>query len=240
MRRVASETLSVYENKHNIHALVEFDVTKPRKMIKEYKEKTGEKISFTGFIVNCVAQAVEENKITHAMRYRRKKLVIFDDVDVCTLIERIVDGEIWPTYHIIRGANKKSLNKIHEEIRTAQVKDVYINNTKKLMKKFLKVPKFLRMPIRKIVQKNPFIIRKNMGTIVVTSIGMFGMGSGYGIPYVGQTLSVTVGGISRKPVFGDNDEIIAREFLNVTISLDHDIIDGAPSGSFHCSIQRIS
>ena len=107
------------------------------------------------------------------------------------------------------------------------------------MKKFLKIPKFLRMPIRKIVQNNPFSIRKNTGTVIVTAIGMFGIGSGYGIPYVGQTLSVTVGGISRRPVYGENDEIIAREFLNVTISLDHDIIDGAPSARFTARFKEL-
>jgi len=238
MRRIASETFRVYEKKHNIHALVEFDVSKPRMLIKQYQAKTGEKISFTAFIVNCVGKAVEENKIVQAIRYKKKKLVIFNDVDALTLIERFVSGESWPTYHTIRAVNKKNLRDVHEEIRAAQVEQVNINETKQLMKRFLKMPRFLRMPIRKKVQTNPFSIKKHTGTIVVTAVGMFGTGVGWGIPYVGYSLSVTVGGITKKPIVINNKTEI-RECLNLTVSFDHDIIDGAPAARFIARLKEL-
>jgi pyruvate/2-oxoglutarate dehydrogenase complex dihydrolipoamide acyltransferase (E2) component len=42
---------------------------------------------------------------------------------------------------------------------------------------------------------------------------------------------VTVGGIGEKPVLVDG-HIALREYLSLTISFDHDIIDGAPAARF--------
>jgi pyruvate/2-oxoglutarate dehydrogenase complex dihydrolipoamide acyltransferase (E2) component len=45
------------------------------------------------------------------------------------------------------------------------------------------------------------------------------------------TLTVTVGGIAKKPgVLEDRIEI--QEYLDTTISIDHDIVDGAPMVRF--------
>jgi pyruvate/2-oxoglutarate dehydrogenase complex dihydrolipoamide acyltransferase (E2) component len=46
-----------------------------------------------------------------------------------------------------------------------------------------------------------------------------------------HTLQISLGGIARKPgVVEDRMEI--REYLSVTISFDHDIVDGAPAARF--------
>jgi pyruvate/2-oxoglutarate dehydrogenase complex dihydrolipoamide acyltransferase (E2) component len=46
-----------------------------------------------------------------------------------------------------------------------------------------------------------------------------------------HTLGITVGGIEEKPGVVDG-RIEAREFLNVTLDFDHDIVDGAPAARF--------
>ena len=45
------------------------------------------------------------------------------------------------------------------------------------------------------------------------------------------TLGVTLGGIVQKPALA-GDQIKAREFLSVTLSFDHNIVDGAPAARF--------
>jgi len=60
---------------------------------------------------------------------------------------------------------------------------------------------------------------------------MFGTGLGWGIPYVGYSISITIGGIAKKSLV-INDKIEIRDCLNLTLSLDHDIIDGAPVARF--------
>jgi hypothetical protein len=60
---------------------------------------------------------------------------------------------------------------------------------------------------------------------------LFGNGAGWGIPPALPTLMVTVGGIGEKPVLVDG-HIALRDSLSLTISFDHDIIDGAPAARF--------
>jgi pyruvate/2-oxoglutarate dehydrogenase complex dihydrolipoamide acyltransferase (E2) component len=75
------------------------------------------------------------------------------------------------------------------------------------------------------------LIKEYYGTVLVTSIGMFGEGSGWGIPVPNHTLQLTRGGIFEKPGVVDS-RIEVREYLSVTISFDHDIVDGAPAARF--------
>ena len=79
---------------------------------------------------------------------------------------------------------------------------------------------------------NPNWFRSVAGTVVVTSVGMFGKGGGWGIGFLPlHNLGLTVGGISNKPGVHQG-QISIREFLNLTITFDHDIIDGAPAARF--------
>ena len=74
---------------------------------------------------------------------------------------------------------------------------------------------------------------------MVTSVGMFGRGGGWGIGFLPtHNLGITVGGISQKPGVKDG-KIQVREFLNLTISFDHDIIDGAPAARFTQSLVEL-
>ena len=60
---------------------------------------------------------------------------------------------------------------------------------------------------------------------------MFGNVPGWGIPIPTYTLSITVGGIAEKLGVVDG-RIESREYLSITISFDHDIVDGAPAVRF--------
>jgi pyruvate/2-oxoglutarate dehydrogenase complex dihydrolipoamide acyltransferase (E2) component len=61
---------------------------------------------------------------------------------------------------------------------------------------------------------------------------MFGNGAGWGIPPAPPTpLMMTVGGIGQKPGVVDG-HIAIRDYLSLTISFDHELIDGAPAARF--------
>jgi hypothetical protein len=65
---------------------------------------------------------------------------------------------------------------------------------------------------------------------------MFGKGGGWGIPTLWNTLAVTVGGIGAKPgmVTGQATE---REYLSLSISADHDVVDGAAVAAFASALR---
>jgi pyruvate/2-oxoglutarate dehydrogenase complex dihydrolipoamide acyltransferase (E2) component len=67
---------------------------------------------------------------------------------------------------------------------------------------------------------------------------MFGEGSGWGIPIATHTLMITLGGIGVKPGVVDGHMAI-REYLNMTMSFDHDIIDGAPAARFAMRLKEL-
>ena len=61
---------------------------------------------------------------------------------------------------------------------------------------------------------------------------MFARGGGWGfgiLPF--HTLGIAIGGIAERPGVVDG-RIEIREYLDLTISLDHDIVDGAPAARF--------
>lgn len=221
--------------RHLVKALIELDVTKGREYIRHHKEQFGETLSFTGWIMKCIGQAVYENKQVQALR-KGKKFIVFDDVDINILVERLVEGEPFPVVIVIRKVNEKSVREIHTEIRIAQTQtqEDYLNKEDtRSATLFLKLPKFLRKWFFwRRVKKDPFFVKKIMGTISVTSVGMFGKLSGWPIQTnVGHSISFALGGITKKPAVIE-EKIEIREYLSMTVLLDHDIVDGAPAARF--------
>lgn len=214
--------------------LVEFDVTEARRVIRAHKAATGETLSFTAFMVHCLARAVDEHKMVHAYRNWLYQLVIFEDVDINTIIEIDLAGRKFPMVHVIRAANKRSLQEIHEDLRAAQTnpkQSPVMRHLSVPAKVFLLLPGRIRRMFYRLVAMRPAWYRSFVGTVGVTSVGMFGAGGGWGINVPLHTLSVVLGGIDEKPTVVDG-EVAIREMVSVTLNFDHEIIDGAPAARF--------
>jgi len=234
IRRLMVDGGRLAKQKHLIHGLVEMDVTDARRLIREHKAKTGETISFTAFIMVCLGRAVEMNKHMQAYHTLREKLVIFDDVDVNTMFEVEVDGRKIIRPHILRAVNRKSLREVHEEIRAFQTEHES-GREANFIGWFVLLPAFIRRFFLGMLFKNPHWLKDMNGTVSLTSVGMFGDGGGWGIPISNHTLQITLGGVAKRLALV-NEQLENREYLCVTISLDHDIVDGAPAARF---IQRL-
>ncbi len=237
IRLGAIDLLRRGQQMHIIHGLIEVDVTKPRQSIHVHKARTGETWSFTAFIATCLAKAVDENKSMHAYRDWRNRLILFDDVDVNTMIEREAGGRKMGTPYIIRAANKKTFREIHEEIRTAQGTAVEKAEFKGIQW-YLLLPSFIRGFLWWMLGRSPHLWKKYAGTVGITAVGMFGKSIGWGIPISCNTLTLTLGGVAEKPGVVDG-RIELREYLCLTISVDHDIIDGAPAARFTARLKDL-
>jgi len=119
-RQIVVDGLAIGARRHVVHGLLEVDVTRARQFIREHKARTGETLSFTAFIVACLAHALSANRSVQAYRDWRNGLIIFDDVDVVVMIESEVNRVAIP--HIVRAANRKSFRAIHDEIRAIQTR----------------------------------------------------------------------------------------------------------------------
>ena len=69
------------------------------------------------------------------------------------------------------------------------------------------------------------------GKVAVTAVGMFNKTRVWFIPHGFATVVITVGGISSKLVKED-DKIVEKEHLCLTVPFNHDIVDEAPGFRF--------
>lgn len=237
MRRFALDAGYLGRKRHMVHGLIEVDVTEVREYFRDHKARTGESLSFTAFIIYCLGQAIGENPHLHAYRNWRNQLVIFEDVNINSMVETERNGRKIAMPHVFKAVNRKSFRDIHQEIRATKEKPAQTTESN-FMGWFLKLPAFIRHLFYWFVMRTPQRFRAYSSSVMVTAVGMFGQGGGWGITLPNFTLTVVVGGIARKPgVVGD--QIAIREFLDMTISVDHDIVDGAPAARFANTFRQL-
>jgi hypothetical protein len=227
--------------KHCMYALLEVDVTAARHRIEEHRARTGEALSFTGYLVFCLGRAIDEDKSIQAYMKGRKQLALFDDVDVGLPVERTAGGTRAPIPFVIRRVNHKTFRQIHEEIRSAQSQPVPPDQG---MASWLRsllllpgpLPRLFTALLRFAKQRDPAgLMVAQAGTVGVTAVGMFGRGIGWGLTPAAHSLDLVIGGIAQKPAVVDG-QIEPREILHLTVAFDHDVTDGASAARF---VQRL-
>ena len=236
-------------HRHPIPILLEVDVTDARSAIRDHRRRTGQGLSFTAWVVSCVARAAAEHPRVHAVRKGKRRLVVFDEVDVSVLAEKPLSGEAGeeaetlPMPFVVRSAHRKPPAEIHHEIRAAQAAEVAEGSASiarapsaRLQAIFFRLPAWLRdLLYWRWLVRSPARIKKTMGTVVVTSTGMASPGVlAWGIPAGLHPLAIGVGGIGRRTT-PDGD----RDVLALTIVFDHAVTDGAPVGRFAARLHEL-
>ena len=236
-RRFMANLLNLSWARHCMYALLEVDVTHARQFIEAHKVKTGESLSFTGYLSFCLAAAVDEYKAIQAYRKGGKQLLVPDNVDVGLMIEQTVGEKRVLTGHVIQCANHKSYGEVHREIRAVQhdhtpASAVAYSWFRSVMLLPWPFPVLFSALIRAAMRRDPTRLTSMTGTVGVSAVGMFGEGhSGWGIAPVSHSLDLIVGSVARKPAIVDG-RIEPRDILNLTVVFDHDVIDGAPAARF--------
>lgn len=228
-RRAVRASASVTRQKNAIHSLFEVDVTEPRRLMQAYFERTGEKLSFTAYIVTCLAQVMQDHPGLNSF-VKGRRLVLLDDVTISVLIERDIDGEKVPEPVGIKQAQGKTFRQIQQEIREAKVLKSDRLGSLSGLTWFRLIPTFLLKLFVRLADRN-ISMAKRYGKVAVTAVGMFSREPVWFIPHGSATVLITVGSISHK-VVEVNGEFESREHVCLTASFDHDIVDGAPATRF--------
>lgn len=229
-RHAVAASSAVGREKDTVHLLTEVDITEPRRLMREHRERTGESLSLTAYVVTNLARAVAEDRRFNSFR-KGGKLVLLDDVTINVLVERQIGGEAVPEPCGIRAADKKTFRQIHDELRTAQQpSDAPLGALSGAAWVMRLIPTFL---LKAFIRAASRSIRMSMryGVVGVTAVGMFGPSPLWAVPLSGGTVTVTVGSIVERPQV-TSGRLEAREHLCLTLSFDHDIIDGAPAARF--------
>lgn len=231
--RIATfDTFSIGLKKHHVAALLEFDVTESRRKLQESR-RGGINISFNGWLIKVIGSVLQEHPETAAYLRGKRRLVIFSDINISILVEKVINNEKVPIPVVIEKANAKSAKEITAEIETAKSQeitsdDIVINRQRSLSERlYYHLPGFVRRLIWKVMLANPGFAYKKMGNAAVTSVGMIGKVNGWFIHRSVHPVSFGIGSVIKKPVV-INNEVKIRDILNMTILVDHDLVDGAP------------
>ena len=239
-RNAILDTLRWAKKRMNVATLLEVDVTAARTAIRSRRARNGTGLSFTAWVSSCVARAAAEHPRVHAIRRGKRELIVFHDVDVAVAVERAIAAEsrheVMPMPVVIRKANEKSVREIHDELRRAQSANVPAGTASIerglplwVESLFFRFPYWIRdLVFWRWLLRNPFRIKRTMGTVMVTSVGATAPGVlGWGIPLSLHPVAVGIGGIAPR-----HTAVSEAEILALTLVFDHAVVDGGPFGRF--------
>lgn len=227
--------------KHMVSALLEVDVTAAREQVRR-AVREGLDVGFMAWLVGEIGSAIGEDPAVQAMRRGRRSLVVFDGVDIAVTVERRVDGVRVPLVTVIRDVQAKDAAAVQGELRAAKAmpvdsaRDYVLESGAGVGGRwatgiFFGLPQAVRLLFWRVLLRDPVRRKRQMGTAMVTSIGMAGGTPGWVLAQSLHNLCFGIGTISRKPwVVGGS--VVSREILHLTVMFDHDVIDGMPAARF--------
>ena len=235
--RIATiDICEVGQHKHHISAFIEIDVTQSREKIKKYRREFN-KISFIAWLIKAISITIKDHEQVAAYLLGKRKAIIFNDINVSISVEKDINGQKVPIPLIIEKANEQSIESITKQINNAREavlteKDIVLeSNSGKFERLYCFLPGIIRRSIWRYLLKHPKTAFSKMGNVAITSIGMKGNINGWFVPISVHPICLGIGKITKKAVVME-DKIEIREILNMTILMDHDVIDGVAMARF--------
>ena len=234
-------------NKHYMFGLLEVDVTDARHRLRKLRQQ-GKETSFTAWMIKTIGDCVARNRYAQAMRWKSRKLLAFNDVDIAIPIERVIDGTGVPLPLLIRQTNRKTAQDIHREIQAAvqksiaDEKDFILSRhrfSRLALQLYYSAPQPIRLFLWSRIFDNPFRARKNSGTVMVTTVNAGEGSTGWILPSRNMhNIALSFGSISKKP-WVVNGKVEVRDILHLTVTFNHDVIDGVPARKFVQDLVKI-
>lgn len=224
-RSLVFDVLAEGYRKHTINLLTEFDTA----AMRGHMAMGTEKISVTCYVAKALTLALQEQPHMQAYLNGRNKRVIFEEIDLAFMVEReLKEGESQPLHFIVRNAGRKSPQNIQQALRQAQTAPIGEGGPlTKLELAFFRLPKLLRKPIWFWIRHDPYVHKQLLGTVGITSMGMHARGYAIVQPVSPMSLTLSIGG-SAKHWIREHNEFVERELIQLNLTADHAVIDGAP------------
>jgi pyruvate/2-oxoglutarate dehydrogenase complex dihydrolipoamide acyltransferase (E2) component len=241
--RIATiDVCAMGKKKHHVSAFLEMDVTLAKEKIKKYKKDVG-KISFIAWLIKVIGHTVADKNAVAAYLAGKQKTIYFADVNISFLIEKEINGEKVPLPLVIEKANTLKIETITQLVNSSK-QETLSNNQVVIQKRstraerfYYHLPGFVRRTIWKFMLKRPKMLFEKMGNVAVTSLGMYGKINGWFVPISIHPVCFGIGSVMKKPVV-KNDNIEIRDILNLTVMIDHDVIDGGSMARFISALNK--
>ena len=228
-RRLVTAAMRAGRRKMPMFGLVEVDITTANRLLAGH-DPPG---SLTAFVVASVARAAAAHPEVHAYRNWRGQLVTHHHVDVAVMVEICTPQGPFAIPHVLRDADVRGVPDLTAELRRVQ-HDPSASPSGRWLDQAApaatRIPGTL--PAMYAVMTRSVAARQRIGTVAVTAVGMFAGGGGFGLTSLSvMSLEVIVGGMSRRPRIVDG-QVAVREVLDLTVAIDHNVVDGAPAARF--------
>jgi pyruvate/2-oxoglutarate dehydrogenase complex dihydrolipoamide acyltransferase (E2) component len=187
-------------------------------------------ITLLPILVKATALAIERNPEANAILFKRLfgyRVVGFDQADVNLPLTRDVDGSPFTFLLTVRGAARKRLAEIQEEISRAMRCAAAELPQLQRIRRFSNLPLWLARVFHARMTRSPEFYLANAGTCGLTTLEA--AAGEYFFP-IGPTSAVfAVGGSRPEPVVRDG-QIVVRRMMNVCLAVDNYVVSG-PAGA---------
>lgn len=189
------------------HAAVldEFDVTKLvefRGTVKELAQNNGVHLTYMPFIIKALALTLKEFPVFNSSFDEEKEEIVLKKYYNIGIAVDTPDGLLVP---VVKDADRKGILDISRELQ--ELSEGARN-------------------------RNILLEKLQNGTITITNYGALGASSGIPVIRHPEAAILGIGMIGKKPVVNEQDEIVVRSIMNISLCIDHRIIDGGDAGRF--------
>ena len=223
--------------------------------LEAQREATGTKLSITHAVTRAVALTLKAHPDLNGL-IRFGSIYLRDDVDL--FLQVAIPAEDGDTAKVdlsgvkIRKTDELSCEGVAHELRAKSKKiranqDEDLKRTKGMLDV---VPSILLRPLMLLIDfltyglnlnlKWAGIAKDTFGSAMVTSVGMFGITTGYApiFPLAHCPILILIGALEQKAKVVDG-QVVAELTLNLSGSFDHRMVDGYQAGRFAGSIKRL-
>ena len=237
-RQLAMDAFAALPSGHPMVAILELDVTQAWAAIDRLQGQ-GARVSLFAFVVRQIALAIAEHPDLNLVRHGRR-LVRFDDVDVCVPVEVPTREGPFPRDIVIRRAQDRTVAQILAQIEEARDRygrdgdlgqeDRWVHRTQRV---FRWLPRLVRIPLLRLIIRSAFRVKTHAGTTIVSSVAKFTSipGAAFTLITGPRAAAFVVGGVAEKPWVHEGI-VVPRKILSLSVIVDHDLVDGAPVARF--------
>jgi pyruvate/2-oxoglutarate dehydrogenase complex dihydrolipoamide acyltransferase (E2) component len=217
---------------HTVWGFGEVDVTDTLARLKECQRELRLAVSLHAVVLHALARAAAAHP--GVLTYRHAgKLVTFTAADVCTTIDRRIQGHRIAAAYCVRGAERKSLAAINWELRVAINQPLPNDPAIHLRRRFARLPDWARRWVNRRVTRNPHWVRRLYGTIGLTNLQSHGLNRPFwGLPPSVTTTTLAVGTVIDRLALAPDGRVVTRKHLCLTGAADHAVIDGMALSRF--------
>lgn len=215
---------------------LEFDATAILAFMDEAREGAGIKISVTHMVGKALAHALGEHPDLN-VHLRGSSFVQRETVDVFFIVSAESGAELSGVKVV--SADKKSVVEIARELADrakkirsgtdeefGKTKSMFSRTPRRLLKLGFRAGSWLTVD-RDLDLKKYGLPRQPFGSVMVSSVGMFGIQHAYAplSPYYRIPFLVLVGEVAQKPAVVDG-KVVPRPLLTLSATMDHRYLDG--------------